>query len=312
MSPMRRGIVVAGLLAFGICNAGLAVETPIRLSTGEVIHVDVIEATDSTIKFKHPVLGEVTVDRASVEILNAEASERVAEMTRPPAEEVPPPEEPKSPWKTRITAGGALTDGNSESASLNAGLLVTRETERMVTKFDAAYFYAESDGERSENRFTSGIQNDWLNPGSKWFYFARGRFDADEFQSWDTRVSGHGGVGYRLFEEDPFKLNLRAGAGATKEFGSDDEELRPELLFGFDGSWKVTDNSELVFDSTIYPDLDNTGEFRTLSNVGYSVLLDEATSLSLTAGLQHEYQSDVDPGREKSDIRLFAGLALEF
>lgn len=304
-------------LVTGACAAilttcpALAVETPIRLSTGEVITVDVIEATAETIKFAHPVLGEITVPRASVELLDAQAADEVSKMAAKAAAP-PEPEKPKSPWKTKITAGGALTDGNSETLSFHAGVVVLRETERMTTKVDAAYFYAENSGDRSENRFTSGIQNDWLNPDSRWFFFARGRFDADEFQSWDSRVSAHGGVGYRLFREDPFKMNLRAGAGATKEFGSDDEELRAELLFGVDGSWKVSDRSSLVYDSTIYPDLSNTGEFRTLSNLGYSILLHNGTNLSLTAGLQHEYQSDVDPGREKSDLRIFTGLAMDF
>jgi len=291
----------------------MGVETPIRLSTGEVINVDVIEANDETIKFVHPVLGEITVPRDAVEVLSVEAEEAVTAMAEAAEEpEALAEETPPSPWKTKITAGGALTDGNSESTNLHAGIVVSRETERMATKFDAAYFYAESGGERSENRFTAGVQNDWLNPGSKWFYFARARYDNDQFQSWDSRVSAHGGIGYRLFEEDPFKLNLRAGAGASKEFGSDNNKIRPELLFGLDGSWKLSENSSLVFDSTIYPDLDDTGEYRTLSNLGYATLLDEKTSLSLIAGLQHEYQSQVDPGREHGDIRLFAGLALEF
>ncbi|MEZ6209625.1 MAG: DUF481 domain-containing protein [Phycisphaerales bacterium] len=305
---------VLGLgLMLGVGTVAWGVETPIRLSTGEVMQVDVIEANAETIKFVHPVLGEMTVARSAVEILDAEAGDAVAAMERAAEEPEPPAEEaPKSPWKTKITAGGALTDGNSETASIHAGVVVTRETERMATKFDAAYFYAENGGERSENRFTAGVQNDWLNPGSKWFYFARARFDSDEFQSWDTRVSAHGGIGYRLFEDDPFKLNLRAGAGATKEFGSDNDEIRPEALLGLDGSWKISEKSSLVFDSTIYPDLKNTGEYRTLSNAGYSILLDEKTNLSLTAGLQHEYQSEVDSGREHSDVRLFAGLALEF
>lgn len=316
MGLLTRGSVTALAVLLACAGGAFGVETPIRLSTGEVITVDVVEANAETIRFVHPVLGEITVPRGEVEVLDAVARDEVAAMSETTADEEAAADladaEASSPWKTKITAGGALSDGNTESANLHASLLITRETERMVTKFDAAYFYAETDGDESENRFTTGIQNDWLNPGSKWFYFARARFDADEFQSWDTRLSGHGGIGYRLLEDEPLKLNLRAGAGVSKEWGSDDEELRPELLFGIDGSWKVTENSDIVFDSTIYPDLDNTGEFRTLSNVGYSVLLDEKTSLSLTAGLQHEYQSDVDPGREKSDVRLFAGLALEF
>ena len=65
-------------------------------------------------------------------------------------------------------------------------------------------------------------------------------------------------------------------------------------------------------DSTIYPDLDNTGEFRTLTNANWSALLDEETSMSLTAGLFHEYQSDVPSDVDKNDVKLFVGLKFDF
>ena len=34
--------------------------------------------------------------------------------------------------------------------------------------------------------------------------------------------------------------------------------------------------------------------------------------MSLTAGMQHEHQTRVDPGREKDDFRLFAGVQYDF
>ena len=43
----------------------------IRLSTGEVLSVTIIEANDQTIRFVHPVLGELTLPRGVVEILPA-------------------------------------------------------------------------------------------------------------------------------------------------------------------------------------------------------------------------------------------------
>ena len=34
--------------------------------------------------------------------------------------------------------------------------------------------------------------------------------------------------------------------------------------------------------------------------------------MSLTLGLEHEYQSQIDPGRDHNDLRLIAGLQFDF
>ena len=34
--------------------------------------------------------------------------------------------------------------------------------------------------------------------------------------------------------------------------------------------------------------------------------------MSLTAGVFHEYQSDVDPDIDKNDVKVFVGLKFEF
>ena len=35
-------------------------------------------------------------------------------------------------------------------------------------------------------------------------------------------------------------------------------------------------------------------------------------NMNLTAGLAHEYQSQVDPGRKRNDLRVYAGISMEF
>lgn len=304
----------------------------IKLSTGEVLVVKVLETTDKTIRIAHPVLGEMTLPRDSVTILpepvpeelkppaaeaaNTGAVQAAAPVTAAPAEAAKPPEFPPPPppkeWKFKLVASAGLTEGNSENSNFNVIFAATRETKETKLALDTQYFFAQSDGDRSTNRFSTGGRHDWLNPGSQWFQFVDGRFDWDEFQSWDERVNAHVGLGYRIFEPPKFKLNALGGIGAVKEFGSDNEDVRPEALVGLEGQYDFAEKHSLAFSSIVYPDLLEFGEYRWVNNIAYSVLLDQATNLSLTAGLQHEYQSAVDPGREHDDLRLFAGLQLEF
>ena len=107
-------------------------------------------------------------------------------------------------------------------------------------------------------------------------------------------------------------MNLLGGIGAVKEFGSDNDDVRPEALIGTEGEWQIAEKQSLKFDSTFFPDLSEIGEYRIVNNVAWAVLIDEKNKLSLTAGLAHEYQSQIDPGRQHNDLRLFAGVDWAF
>lgn len=240
------------------------------------------------------------------------APEDVAAAPDAPA---PPgaPEDPNAPkWDHKLTIGFGLSEGNTERANLAALYSFTRETDRSKLTYDAAYLYAEDSGDESENRFTTGFLHDWLFPGSRWLIFADARYDYDEFQSWRHRVAFHAGPGYKLIDEEKIKLTLRAGAGAAKEWRSDNDGWRPEALAGADFDWKISDRQSLVSTFRIFPDLDDLGEYRTLTTAGWQMAIDHADGLAITIGLLHEYQSLVDSGRENSDLRLFGGLTLDF
>ena len=54
------------------------------------------------------------------------------------------------------------------------------------------------------------------------------------------------------------------------------------------------------------------GEYRWVNYAAWSMLVDEKTNLSLTAGVAHEFQSRVDEGRKHNDLRVFAGVDWAF
>jgi hypothetical protein len=78
------------------------------------------------------------------------------------------------------------------------------------------YRTASADGTTTEKRFTAELFKDWLLPGEDYFYFANGRYDWDDFQDWDSRWSGFGGIGYQFLriadpDDTPSILALSAG-----------------------------------------------------------------------------------------------------
>jgi putative salt-induced outer membrane protein YdiY len=219
--------------------------------------------------------------------------------------------EPKE-WKSKFVVALTGSFGNVDTQSFTANVTSVREKDVHKTTLDAAYYYGASNGDRTDNKFTAGARHDWSVRDTPWFWFAQARYDYDEFQSWEHRISFHIGPGYKIIDRDDFKWSVRGGLGAIKEFGSDNEDWRLEALIGTDVDWKITETQNLKFSSTVYPDLNEAGEFRWTNALDWSVLLDKEANMSLTAGLRHEHQSQVSPGREHDDLKVFAGLQFDF
>lgn len=303
----------------------------IMLSTGEILHVNILERNTETIRFNHPVLGEVTLPANAAQVLPQEPDAHPEEdpdierrtqsetsgadvQTHLPTEasDADLEEVTARAWKFRLTLAGASASGNTESANFSTIFAATRDTPQSKTVFDASYFYGERDGSSSENRFSTGVRHDWLNPESKWFQFITARYDHDKFQSWDHRVQGHVGIGRHLIEPPKLRLDLLAGAGAVKEWGSENDDVRPEALLGIDGEYAFAEEHTLKFSSTIFPDLSELDDYRVVNTLAWAWSLDNTRNLALTAGLQHEYQSQVDAGRDRNDLRVYAGVQLDF
>lgn len=271
----------------------------IKLKNGDNLNGTIIEQDDQRIVLQHEQLGRLEISRANIDSTSVE----------------PPSAQADVPAKTRKTtvdlaANGSF--GNTDKQAFRAGIASDHETEISRLKLDSAYTTGYSNGERDENKLTAGALHDWYFRNSPWLTFANGRYDYDDFQTWQHRLAGHGGFGYRFRNTDKLKLTGRLGAGAVKEWGSEEDNLRPEGLIGGEAWWKISDRQTLSAEATLYPDLDDRGEYRFVSKLDWALLLDRATNMSFTAGLLYEYQSVVDPGFEHYDLDIFAGVRFEF
>ena len=313
------------LITLFLCASPLAADE-IRLKTGDRIIGTIVEQNEAHVIMTHPVLGRLEIPRAQIESISVEAddeppetpAEAAAVDAAAEAEADAPPDQPAAPadeapkeseWKFSLVLGLSARD---DSETFNAAFMASRDTPAVRTRFDASYFLDISETETEDNKFQAGVRHDWLVPKSRWFYFAQSRYDFDDFQSWKHRLGTHGGVGYHLVQTEDFLLKLRGGIGGVKEWGSDDQDLRPEGLFSPSIVWQISDRQKFTVESTFFPDLEDLSEFRLLTNGQWTLLLDEKNRLSLNLSLQHEYESTVDPGDDRNDFRLVAGLQFNF
>lgn len=318
------GAVVALLVTAG---AGYAADQ-VQLAGGDIITGEILSESQQTIVFQHPDLGRLELSRPTVAALfhdvdmpaqpateesdHTSARSRDVASARPRTAMAVLQDEPVKEWTSRLELGGSASTGNSETQSFFSKFTANRENDRTRTLFDAAFFYGGQNNMTTETKFTTGLRNDWLQNDSPWFYFAEGRYDFDDFQDWDHRVSLGGGFGYEAIRNDEHTVLLRGGLGAVKEFGSMDDDIKPEAILGADWNWTISDLQSLTANTSIYPDLEETGEFRSLSEAAWRMKLDNAENIAISVGLRHEYQSLVAPGTKEHDIKLTGGLVIDF
>lgn len=332
------------LCVLGVVTTSLADE--VELVTGEVLHGELIEHTPEVVVLDHPILGRLEIPAEAVQAVRLEgpgaapsAGQRAptdeassaddGRATAPgraqePAPALPPDETtpPEPRWDSKFEFGFGLREGATEDANLHMAFTTALKQESYGYDIDSRYALRTSRGNRSENKFTAGLFAKWPVSNSRWYYFAQTRYDFDEFQSWEHRITGGGGVGYHLVDVnqldetgepfDVFDLSLHTGAGLRKEFGSQNEDVQPEGIFGGDLEWHISPRQHLKAGSTIFPNLQETGEFRVRTNAEWLLDINTMDGISLKLGLAHEYQSQTEPGIDPNDLSVYGAVVIDF
>lgn len=302
------------------------------LATGEVLRGKLVEQTPQHVVLEHETLGRLEIASDAV------AEVRAIPPDAPPLQPPPPPPSlrlaadeaflpqaplPASKWKSRFELGLSSASGVTDTTNLRLGFKTAYDSPTQKYAILSSYYYAESNSTTTDNKFNLTGLGDWPFRGSRWSIFGQAAFDYDEFQSWDERVTGGGGLRYNIvtFSEidgkvtfqDTLSLNGRAGIGFRKEFGSLDEDLVPEGILGVDLTWRLTVKQQLVFGMTFFPDLEEMGEGRFTSRAEWVYnLADLWDGLNLILGYAYEYQSQVDPGVSRNTLNIYATFSIGF
>lgn len=210
-------------------------------------------------------------------------------------------------WSGSIEVGVNGSQGNTETFNISAGYDLERETDRLLVSSDLKYFNASTNSQQTQNFAigNAGIEWKWDSP---WSAFARSQLQFNEFQPWDLRLVLNGGLAYRVVDTDTRKLKLRAGAGASREFGGGDETWIPEALFGMDSELHLNGRQKLVSKLDYFPQWDNFDDYRMVSDVSWQVVLDETANLSLKVGVVTNIDSTPAPGFTSQDVNYVALL----
>lgn len=200
-----------------------------------------------------------------------------------------------TPWDMGVELGLNGSSGTSDTMSMRAGTALKRESR--FSKFDFSTYYNRtvSEGLVTQNNATLNVKNDWLLDDSvPWTLFAKVDAFYDKFQAYDEQTNLDSGVGYRFWNEPSLNLTGRLGAGGSREFGGPNTDWTPEGLAGVDYDQKITSAHKVCAKIEYYPDLEQTVNYRIVSEVSWEVALAQPSNLSLKISATDRYDSTPD------------------
>lgn len=216
-----------------------------------------------------------------------------------------------SGWERRIELGLSGSEGNSTAGSFRGKFRADRKTDLSETRLSLEYVYATRDAKATANRFSSEIRYDKLMKDSSWRYFARASFDADQFQSWDYRVTLGGGFGYQVIQDEKTNLLVRGGLSAAQDLGGPNDDIRAEGILGFDLSRKLNERQRLTANFDFLPGITEQ-RLRVNAKAEWEIMIDPERQLSLKVGGQDRYDSDPGGSASRNDLSYYMLLAIQF
>lgn len=311
----------------------------IELTNGDRLTGTVVETNDTHVVIDHPALGRIAVPKTQVArvltpeqaveaeaaakaeaVEEAKAQIKAEEAAAKTAEEEPGPEDPGiqigavtlfKGWDRTFELGINGATGNSENVNVRAGLAGLYEDPERRWIVDAVYNRSTTSGTVSENNLYLDVTRDWLLPDEDYFFFATGRWDWDDFQDWENRLSGAGGMGYQFIKRDDLDVLGRLGIGGSQTFGGTNDEFVPEALIGLDARYKINGRQSILFSNTYYQGLNDLGEFRNLTKAEWRMKLDDE-GMALKIGAENEYQSRPGGTAKRDDLKYYLSLAWDF
>jgi putative salt-induced outer membrane protein YdiY len=216
---------------------------------------------------------------------------------RVPVSPCPPPKL----WEGGVELGLNGTQGNSETFNFRFGANGKRKRPDRELSLDFTYLKNSTSGVETANRALLDARNEWLDCQSPWTVFVHGTLEYDEFKAFDVRLTGDLGVGYQFIKDDWTTLVGRVGPGFSQEIGGPDDALVPEAVLGAEWERKLSDRQKVSASATLFPALDDLGDYRFDGKAAWEVLVDPAWNLTMQVAVIDRYDS-TPHGARKNDF----------
>ncbi len=204
--------------------------------------------------------------------------------------------------------GLLFATGNSETETFNTRLQLIYEKERLINESTFSFVLGRDSGETNSNRLVASNRTKYsLDPRS--YVVGALRYDRDKFSAFRFQGTAALGYGRHLIDSEQHQLSIEVGPGVRfaeeRATGETENEVIARGLADY--GWVISESTELSNRLLVESGADNTFAENTL---GVTVAIN--SRLALKAGVAVRHNTDVDPGRDKTDTLTTVNLVYNF
>ncbi|MCB0320002.1 MAG: DUF481 domain-containing protein [Bdellovibrionales bacterium] len=225
-----------------------------------------------------------------------------------------PKEKDPSVWDKSVSLGFNLTEGNSDTSSLNANTKASRDFESNVWLLELDGNYGKSDGgvanvpkKKTKEDITANV--DYQRLLSERFYLGFGtKYLYDDIANVDYRYTLKPAVGYYFIKSDDMKFSMDVGPAYIfeKVGGVTDDFLAPRVSDRFE--WKLSETAKFFQTAEYLYDISDSDNYKVVGEAGIEAALN--SWLSLVVSAKDKYDNIPAAGKERNDFSLISGLAV--
>lgn len=224
----------------------------------------------------------------------------------------PPAAKPPEPvWKSKLSLGYLATTGNSDTSTLGASLLVSREPEPWGLEIFGSYDKAEDEGVVKTERALARLRVR-RTLGERWELFGEASGEQDENAGFELRFLLSAGVTYHALKGPKHLLDLDAGLTWT-----DEDRVEPAADASFAGGltglryeYKLSEHATVSERLAAYLSFEESSDWRLESQTALEAALTDR--LALKIGYEVRYVNEPVGGREDTDTTARVALVLNF
>ena len=225
-------------------------------------------------------------------------------------------------WVGLFDTGLALTRGNSSTTTFTLASKAVRETPKDKLTLYGNYIYGKDSStppdRTTANQLSAGIRGD-LNLTPRIYVFAFADFQTNELQHLDLRQVYGGGFGYHVIKTERTIFDVFGGMSYERDAFGEYVLLGPPISFipasntnsaaaviGEEFDIKLNKQSTFTERLSLYPNLTNTGDFR--SQFDATLVTQFKAWLSWQFTFSDSYINYAPPGLKSNDLLLSTGL----
>ena len=211
-------------------------------------------------------------------------------------------------WTGSGELGLVFARGNSDTETVNAALELIYDQDRWSNQSNISYLRAESEGELNASRLLASNETNYR-LSERSYLLGVARYDRDRFSSFDYQASASLGYGRTLIDRENHQLKAEIGPGLRhselRESGESETELIGRGNLGYD--WQISETAALTNDFLV-----ESGSSNTFFENALALEVAINSALSLKTGVSVRHNTDVEPGRDKTDYQSTVNLVYSF